>query len=67
MTRGKVKWFNDTKGYGSIELQDGSTDVFVHFSSIEMEGFRTLAEGQEVEFEVQSGERGSFATNVSRA
>ncbi|MEE8133484.1 MAG: cold-shock protein [Gemmatimonadales bacterium] len=67
MTRGKVKWFNDTKGYGFIELQDGSTDVFVHFSSIEMEGFRTLAEGQEVEFEVQSGERGSFATNVSRA
>jgi cold shock protein len=67
MTRGKVKWFNDAKGYGFIEPQDGSTDVFVHFSSIEMEGFRTLAEGQEVEFEVQSGERGSYAANVSRA
>ena len=67
MIRGKVKWFNDAKGYGFIEPQDGSTDLFVHFSSIEMEGFRTLAEGQEVEFEVQSGERGSHAANVSRA
>jgi CspA family cold shock protein len=67
MTRGKVKWFNDSKGYGFIEPQDGSTDIFVHFSSIEMEGFRTLAEGQEVEFEVQSGERGAYAANVSRA
>lgn len=67
MTRGKVKWFNDTKGYGFIEPQDGSNDVFVHFSSIEMEGFRTLSEGQEVEFEVDSGERGRFAANVSRA
>ncbi len=66
MTRGKVKWFNDAKGYGFIEPQDGATDVFVHFSSIEMEGFRTLAEGQEVEFEVQSGERGNHAANVSR-
>ena len=67
MARGKVKWFNDAKGYGFIEPQDGTTDVFVHFSSIEMEGFRTLLEGQEVEFEVQSGDRGIHAANVSRA
>ena len=65
MTKGKVKWFNDAKGYGFIEPQDGSTDVFVHFSAIAMEGFRTLAEGQEVEFEVEPGERGG-AANVSR-
>ncbi len=67
MALGKVKWFNDAKGYGFIEPEDGGKDVFVHFSAIEMDGFRTLGEGQEVEFEVQSGERGSFATNVSRA
>jgi CspA family cold shock protein len=66
MARGKVKWFNDAKGYGFIEPQDGSGDVFVHFASIDMEGFRTLAEGQEVDFEVHSGERGPYAANVSR-
>ena len=66
MTRGKVKWFNDAKGYGFIETPDGAPGVFVHFSSIDMEGFRTLAEGQEVEFEIQSGERGQYAANVSR-
>ncbi len=67
MALGKVKWFNDAKGYGFIEPEDGGKDVFVHFSAIEMEGFRTLGEGQEVEFEVQTGEKGSFAANVTRA
>ena len=63
MTRGKVKWFNDAKGYGFIE-QEGGEDVFVHFSAISMDGFKTLAEGQEVEFEVESGSKGLHATNV---
>ncbi len=66
MLRGKVKWFNDSKGYGFIEPQDGSSDVFVHFSAIAMDGFRTLAEGQDVEFELQSGDRGQYAANVCR-
>ena len=66
MVRGKVKWFNDSKGYGFIELLDGGGDVFVHFSAIQTEGFRTLAEGQEVEFEVENGERGTYAASVNR-
>jgi CspA family cold shock protein len=67
MARGKVKWFNDSKGYGFIEPQEeGGKDVFVHFSAIQMDGFRTLAEGQEVEFELSSGERGQYAANVVR-
>ena len=57
MARGKVKWFNDAKGYGFIE-QEGGEDVFVHFSAISMDGFKTLAEGQEVEFEIQTGAKG---------
>ena len=65
MTRGKVKWFNDAKGFGFIE-QEGGEDVFVHFSSITMDGFKTLAEGQEVEFEIQTGAKGLHATNVQR-
>ena len=60
---GKVKWFNAEKGYGFIEGQDGK-DVFVHFSAIEQEGFKTLDEGQEVEFEVVEGARGPQAANV---
>ncbi len=67
MSLGKVKWFNDAKGYGFIEPEDGGKDVFVHFSAIEMDGFRTLGESQEVEFEVQAGEKGSYAANVTRA
>ncbi len=67
MSLGKVKWFNDAKGYGFIEPEEGGTDVFVHFSAIEMEGFRTLGEGQQVEFEVHTGEKGSYAANVMRA
>ena len=63
MTKGKVKWFNDAKGYGFIEQETGE-DVFVHFSSIQMDGFKTLSEGQEVEFEVTTGEKGLHATNV---
>jgi CspA family cold shock protein len=66
MTRGKVKWFHDAKGYGFIEPQDGSKEVFVHFSAIEMDGFRTLAEGQDVEFEIRTGDRGNSAANVNR-
>lgn len=63
--RGKVKWFNDKKGYGFITGEDGK-DVFVHHSAIQSEGFRTLAEGQEVEFEVGSSPKGLQATNVKR-
>ena len=65
MARGKGKWFNDAKGYGFIE-QDGGEDVFVHFSAIVMDGFKTLVEGQEVEFEIQTGAKGLHAMNVQR-
>jgi CspA family cold shock protein len=65
MPKGKVKWFNDAKGYGFIE-QDGGEDVFVHFSAIQMDGFKTLAEGQVVEFEVKTGDKGLHAANVMR-
>jgi CspA family cold shock protein len=65
MASGRVKWFNDAKGYGVIE-QEGGEDVFVHFSSIEMDGFKTLAEGQEVQFEIKTGDKGLHATNVTR-
>jgi cold shock protein len=64
--KGTVKWFNDSKGYGFIQHGEG-TDVFVHFSSIEGEGFRTLAEGEAVEFEVRDSEKGPQAMNVIRA
>jgi CspA family cold shock protein len=65
MARGKVKWFNDAKGYGFIEQPDGE-DVFVHFSAISMEGFKTLAEGEEVEFEIKQTDKGLQAANVNR-
>ena len=64
MARGKVKWFNETKGFGFISLDDGSKDVFVHHSAIAMSGFKTLAEGQEVEFDVVQGQKGPAAENV---
>ena len=64
MPTGKVKWFNDSKGFGFIELDDGSGDVFVHHSDIQGEGFKTLAEGEEVQFEVEQGPKGPRATNV---
>lgn len=60
---GKVKWFSDQKGFGFIERESGD-DVFVHFSAIEQDGFKTLEEGQEVEFEVVEGDRGPQAENV---
>ena len=62
---GKVKWFNAEKGYGFIEREDGG-DVFVHFSAIQSEGFKTLEEGQAVEFDVVQGDRGEQAANVVR-
>ena len=65
--RGKVKWFNDTKGYGFIQKGEDGQDVFVHFSAIQMEGFKTLVEGQEVEFEVEERDKGYHARNVQRA
>ncbi len=61
--KGKVKWFNEKKGYGFIEREDGG-DVFVHFSAIKGDGFKTLAEGQTVEFEIIQGEKGPQAANV---
>ena len=67
MATGRVKWFNDAKGYGFIEQPDGGEDVFVHFTAIEMEGFKTLTEGQEVEFELRQGDKGLQASNVARA
>lgn len=64
--KGTVKWFNDSKGYGFIQHNEGD-DVFVHFSAIVGDGFRTLAEGQEVEFEVRNDDRGPQAENVMKA
>ena len=64
---GKVKWFNDQKGYGFIAKDDGSGDVFVHFSSIKGDGFKSLAEGDAVEFEVVDSEKGPKAANVMKA
>ena len=64
--KGTVKWFNDSKGYGFIQQPEGD-DLFVHFSSIVGDGFRTLAEGETVEFEVRDSERGPQATNVIKA
>ncbi|MBB3046085.1 CspA family cold shock protein [Litorivivens lipolytica] len=61
---GKVKWFNETKGFGFIQQEQGP-DVFVHFSAIQGDGFKTLAEGQDVEFEVQQGQKGLQAANVT--
>jgi CspA family cold shock protein len=65
MATGKVKWFNASKGYGFIE-QDNGEDVFVHFSQIQDEGFKTLNEGQSVTFEVSEGEKGLQARNVQK-
>jgi len=64
--KGTVKWFNESKGYGFIRQNSGE-DVFVHFSAIQAEGFRTLSEGEEVEFEVRESDRGRQAENVVKA
>ncbi len=64
-TTGTVKWFNDSKGFGFITREDGEKDCFVHFSAIEASGFKTLREGQRVEFEVVQGQKGPAAQNVT--
>jgi CspA family cold shock protein len=65
MERGKVKWFNGEKGFGFIE-REGGDDVFVHFSAIQGEGYKSLDEGQEVTFDIEDGQRGPQATNVQK-
>jgi len=67
MATGTVKWFSSEKGYGFITPDDGSADVFVHFSAIEGEGYKNLEEGQKVEFEVTSGQKGPQASSVKPA
>ena len=64
MSTGKVKWFDAKKGFGFITPDDGSADLFVHFSNIEADGFKSLDEGQEVEFQAEEGRKGPQATNV---
>jgi CspA family cold shock protein len=66
MAEGKVKWFDENKGYGFIERKDGGDDVFLHYSELEQSGFKTIEEDAEVEFEVESGPKGPKATQVSK-
>ena len=67
MARGTVKWFNDKKGFGFIQQQEGGPDVFVHYSAIKDDGFKTLTEGQAVEFDIVQDEKGARAQNVVKA
>ncbi len=67
MATGTVKWFNDAKGYGFITPDDGSEDLFAHFSAINMSGFKTLKEGQKVSFDVVQGPKGKHASNIQKA
>ena len=65
--QGTVKWFNESKGFGFISNDEGSGDVFVHFSAIQTDGFKTLAEGQRVTFDVTTGPKGQQASNIRKA
>ena len=67
MPTGTVKWFNDAKGYGFITPDDGGEDLFAHFSAIQMSGFKTLKEGDKVQFEVTQGPKGKKASNIQKA
>ena len=67
MAAGTVKWFNSSKGYGFISPADGSEDIFAHFSEIEMEGYKALKEGQNVEFEIAEGQKGKHAEKIRPA
>ena len=67
MPTGTVKWFSDDKGYGFITPDDGTNDVFVHHSAIQMDGYRSLTEGQRVQFEIVQGDKGAQASNVTAA
>ena len=66
MAKGKVKWFSNQKGYGFITPEESDNDVFVHYSAIQGDGYKTLDEGQEVEFEIETGPKGEQATKVSK-
>jgi CspA family cold shock protein len=66
LAEGTVKWFNDAKGFGFLEQADGGEDVFVHFSAVQGDGFKTLVEGDSVEFEITQGPKGLQAANVSK-